>query len=116
MNLKRKHEARRKELAYQASLSYSAKQWNHCVDDFMDLFFMMRDDMQDHDLSQFEKNLFSSSFQHLLYTRRRSWRLCLETFTKEEEVDPDEQTNFKLRCIKLTKAQIESEIRLLCKD
>ncbi len=77
---------------------------------------MMKSQLPEHDLSQAEKNVFHACFQQLLSSRRRSWRHCLETFIKEEEIDPDETTNYKLKCIKLTKAKIESEIRMLCKD
>ena len=39
-----------------------------------------------------------------------------ETFNKEEEVNPSEETNFKLKCIKKTIRKVESEIRKLCKQ
>ncbi len=68
------------------------------------------------DLNEQEKNLFNSCFKHMLEKSRRQWRTCFELFQKEEELDPDEATNYKLRCIKLVKQRIEDEIRNLCKD
>ena len=39
-----------------------------------------------------------------------------EIFEKEEENDPDENTNYKLRLIKITKHKIEAEIKDLAKE
>lgn len=107
---------RRKDLCYMAGLSCAAKQWHDCVEDFMSLFNHMREHLTSQDLNQQEKNIFNSSFKHVLEKGRRQWRTCFELFQKEEEADPDEETNYRLKCIKLMKVRIESEIRLLCKD
>ena len=63
-----------------------------------------------------EKNLFNASYKHLLEHLRKQWRTCVEIFTKEEETNPDESDNFKLRCIKITRGKIETEMRELCKE
>lgn len=47
---------------------------------------------------------------------RLEWRTCSEIYSKEEEANPDDNTNYKLRCIQLTKAKIENEVREICKQ
>ena len=59
-----------KDKSYQAFLSNSAKQWEDCIDDFTELFEHMRKYLPNVDLNQQEKNIFSSSYKHLLEKSR----------------------------------------------
>lgn len=51
-----------------------------------------------------------------MQTKRKQWRTLYELFNREEEIDPSEDTNFKLNLIKQSTVTIESEIRTLCKQ
>lgn len=89
------------------------KQWDECFTSVVSLYEFMKHHLPTHDLNQQEKNLFSSCFKNLIEQARKQWRTCYEKFQEEEDADPDE-SNFKLKCIMLTKKKIEEEIRQMC--
>ena len=68
------------------------------------------------DFSSYEKNVFCGLFNALIAKGRLEWRTCCEIYSKEEEANPDDITNYKLRCIHITKAKIENEVREICKQ
>ena len=68
------------------------------------------------DLTPLEKNIFCGCYKALIEKGRKAWRTCCEAFDKEEELDPDEQTNYKLKCILFTKSKIENEVREIVKE
>jgi len=62
---------------------------------------MMRTDFKGADLTAAEKNFFYTAFKSLIQIKRKQWRTLYELFNKEEEIDPSEDTNFKLNLIKM---------------
>ena len=51
------------------------------------------------DMTSDEKNYFYAAFRNLICIKRKQWRTLYEIFNKEEEMNPSEETNFKLKCI-----------------
>lgn len=106
----------RQDIVYMAELCSKAKQWKNCLGVMRHLFVFMRKKCPDGDLSVREKNMFTACFMHLEKAKRKQWRTCYSLFEEEEAKDPDEDTNYKLRCIGLMKKKIENEIRELAKE
>ena len=90
---------RRYELNYMCKLALQAKQWQDLLFALKKMVAMMRKEFKGADLTAVEKNYFYTAFKSLVQIKRKQWRTLYEQYNKEEEIDPSEDTNFKLKLI-----------------
>ena len=107
---------KRIDINFMCKLAVNCKQWPDLSQAVQKIIALLRTKFSGADLTFEEKNYFNCAFKNLIQMKRKQWRTLYETFNKEEEVDPSEETNFKLKCIKKIIRKVESEIRQLCKQ